>query len=163
MEKLEKLTEYEEKYLKEALKYAKLALLSNEVPVGCVIVYKNEIIGFGHNETNKTKNPTKHAEFIAIDMVLEKYTKDIFQECELYVTIEPCIMCASALLLLNFKKVYCYAGNERFGGCGSCLSIHKDYDKKYDCYIYPSNEPIELLKVFYEQDNPFKKMKFSNN
>lgn len=164
MEKLEKLTEREEKFLKEAFKYAKLALSTNEVPVGCVIVYKDEVIAFGHNETNRTKNPTRHAEFIAIDKVLEKYPKDIFEECELFVTIEPCVMCSSALLLLKFKKVYCCAGNERFGGCGSCLNINQDYNfHKYLCYLHPSTEAIELLKEFYEQDNPNKKIKYTNN
>lgn len=86
------------KWMKEALKLAKQALDLKEVPVGCVLIYKNEIIGKGFNQTNIKKNATRHAEFEAIDMAFDwcekaNLNKDIvFAESELYVTCEPCIM-----------------------------------------------------------------------
>jgi len=70
---------------------------------------------------------TRHAEFEAIDEILKSHDRDIFRNSSLYVTIEPCIMCAAALRLLNVKNVYFGATNEKFGGCGSVLSIHNEY------------------------------------
>ncbi|KAG0588701.1 hypothetical protein KC19_2G262900 [Ceratodon purpureus] len=118
-------------------KLAKGALARLEVPVGCVIVKDGEVIGRGSNRTNETRNATRHAEMEAIDMVLclwqqsltahsDNVSTEGFQQCDLYVTCEPCIMCASALSLLGFRKVYYGCGNDRFGGCGSVLDIHTD-------------------------------------
>lgn len=151
------MTDERYKYMKEALKLAEKALSEGEVPVGCVFVYKNEIIGSGYNQTVRTRNATRHCEMIAIDQILEKYDSKIFSECELYVTVEPCIMCAAALLILGIKVVYCGCKNEKFGGCGSVYSVNKiqTFYKNYECHsgIY-ENEAIELLQLFYEQENP---------
>jgi len=118
----------QEFYMRKALEEGEKGLELEEVPVGCVIVHKSTIIATGYNLTNHTRNATRHAEFVAIDKILlhsnGQFTADIFQECELYVTCEPCIMCASALLLLRIKIVYFGCRNERFGGCGSVLSLH---------------------------------------
>lgn len=132
-----------------------MALKEKEVPVGCVVVYKNEIIGRGHNETVATRNATRHAEFVAIDQILQKYDESIFTECELYVTVEPCTMCASALVLLKFKRVYCGCMNDKFGGCGSVYSLNTCFDHQYSCIngLY-AQEAIELLQQFYSQENP---------
>ncbi|KAG0588702.1 hypothetical protein KC19_2G262900 [Ceratodon purpureus] len=124
-------------FMKLAFAEAKGALARLEVPVGCVIVKDGEVIGRGSNRTNETRNATRHAEMEAIDMVLclwqqsltahsDNVSTEGFQQCDLYVTCEPCIMCASALSLLGFRKVYYGCGNDRFGGCGSVLDIHTD-------------------------------------
>ena len=100
--------------------------------MGCIMVYKNQVIGTGRNEVNETKNATRHAELVAIDQVkLWSENRclrfeDVISECSLYVTVEPCIMCASALRYLNVPKVVFGCANERFGGCGSILNIHTD-------------------------------------
>jgi tRNA-specific adenosine deaminase 2 len=112
----------------------------------CVIIQDGHVIGSGSNRTNETRNATRHAEMEAIDMVLNEWHKtsetktdpslgplpthvDVvkrFGNCDLFVTCEPCIMCAAALCLLGFRKVYYGCTNDRFGGCGSVLSLHSD-------------------------------------
>nr|XP_006012135.1 PREDICTED: tRNA-specific adenosine deaminase 2 isoform X2 [Latimeria chalumnae] len=97
----------EHKWMQRAFEMAKEALQNGEVPVGCLMVYNDEILGQGRNEVNETKNATRHAEMVAIDQVLEWCHQNgrdhagVFQRTVLYVTVEPCIMCASALRLLN--------------------------------------------------------------
>ena len=96
--------------------------------MGCVIVRGGQIIARGSNKTNAKHDGTRHAEFEAIDTVLASGSDPaVFQECDLYVTVEPCVMCAAALLLLKFRKVYYGCGNDRFGGCGSVLNVHSDH------------------------------------
>ncbi|KAK4215885.1 putative tRNA-specific adenosine deaminase [Rhypophila decipiens] len=172
-------------FMRDALDMARLALKTNETPVGCVLVYKNRIIAKGMNATNITRNGTRHAELMAISALLS-YTKaddyevkkepsakgkksgkgkqpetsqpdpdvsewgdvdpkdghiypygqklhpaprvsrDIINECVLYVTVEPCIMCASLLRQLGIKKVYFGAVNDKFGGTGGVFRIHKN-------------------------------------
>eukprot|EP01080_Neovahlkampfia_damariscottae_P002442 gene2442-3153_t len=101
------------------------------------------------------KNASRHAEMVAIDQVLETFSKEIFKKCSLFVTIEPCLMCSSALVLLGIGKVYCCAGNDRFGGCGSVLNIHQQENNSYECYLFEKKEATEILKNFYSNDNPF--------
>ncbi|KAK6272924.1 hypothetical protein POUND7_010007 [Theobroma cacao] len=120
-------------YMELAIQQAKLALESLEVPVGCVFIKDGKVIASGRNRTNETRNATRHAEMEAIDILLEKWQRDglsksdvaeTFSKCILYVTCEPCIMCAAALSILGIKEVYYGCANEKFGGCGSILSLH---------------------------------------
>eukprot|EP00026_Physarum_polycephalum_P014416 Phypoly_transcript_14930.p1 GENE.Phypoly_transcript_14930~~Phypoly_transcript_14930.p1 ORF type:complete len:186 (+),score=19.00 Phypoly_transcript_14930:276-833(+) len=155
------------KWMREALAEANLALTQQEVPVGCVFVYQGEVIGRGSNKTNLKRDATRHAEFEAIDMILQdsdgRYTPDIFQHCTLYVTVEPCIMCAAALAILNIKTVVFGCGNERFGGCGSVLDVRnhcnfvvgEELPPPYTCITgILKQECIDALQRFYEQENP---------
>ncbi|KAG9242806.1 cytidine deaminase-like protein [Calycina marina] len=116
------------RFMREALVMAELALKTNEVPVGCVFVHDGKVIGRGMNATNASHNGTRHAEFIAISEILSsstpKHHPSILQKCDLYVTIEPCIMCASLLRQFGVRKVWFGGGNERFGGTGGVLDIH---------------------------------------
>ncbi|KAG7023369.1 tRNA-specific adenosine deaminase 2 [Cucurbita argyrosperma subsp. argyrosperma] len=120
-------------FMELAILQAKLALNSLEVPVGCVIVEDGMVIATGRNRTNETRNATRHAEMEAIDILIEAWQRDglstsevadKFSKCKLYVTCEPCIMCASALSILGIKEVYYGCANDKFGGCGSVLSLH---------------------------------------
>ncbi|XP_057299100.1 tRNA-specific adenosine deaminase 2-like [Hydractinia symbiolongicarpus] len=117
-------------FMKAALKMAKQALDNHEVPVGCVIVYNNEIVATGCNDVSRTKNATQHAELIAVehlrDWCRRKHydVNEVFLNCVLYVTTEPCIMCAAALRLLKISKIFYGCSNQRFGGCGSRLDVH---------------------------------------
>lgn len=77
-------------------------------------------------DVSVVKQGTRHAEFVAIEEVLEKHDQSIFQETDLYVTVEPCIMCASALRQYQIRSVFFGCGNERFGGTGSVLSLHSE-------------------------------------
>ena len=98
-----------------------------EVPVGCVFVDdKDQLISKACNATNITSNATRHAEFVAIDHIIQQRgSVDILQTCTLYVTCEPCIMCAAALAQLQIRRVVFGCSNDRFGGCGSVLALHR--------------------------------------
>ncbi|XP_070502584.1 tRNA-specific adenosine deaminase 2 [Chironomus tepperi] len=150
-----------EKYMLEALEEAKKALdVFNEVPVGCVFVYKDEIIARGHNLVNLTKNPTRHAEFVCIDEVLN-YCKaneldfnDVFKEIIVVVSVEPCVMCMGALYDLGIKEIYYGCKNDRFGGSTvvDVASLVKT-DTKLVGGIN-DKEAMDLLKQFYATGNP---------
>ncbi|KAJ4917466.1 Cytidine/deoxycytidylate deaminase family protein [Raphanus sativus] len=161
------------KYMGFALHQAKLALEALEVPVGCVITEDGEVIASGRNTTNDTRNATRHAEMEAIDELVGQWNKDglspsqvaeRFSNCLLYVTCEPCIMCASALSFLGIKEVYYGCANDKFGGCGSILSLHlgssdiierSQRGKGYKCTGgIMGDEAVSLFKCFYEQGNP---------
>lgn len=78
------------------------------------------------NDTNRSLNGTRHAEFVAIEQILTKHPLEILKETVLYVTVEPCIMCASALRQYGIKAVYFGCANERFGGTGGVMNIHSE-------------------------------------
>ncbi|KAF1837321.1 cytidine deaminase-like protein [Decorospora gaudefroyi] len=147
---------YHERFMREAIAMAELALKSDETPVGCVFVKDGEIIGRGMNETNRTLNGTRHAEFVAIAGILSKRPINILNETDLYVTVEPCVMCASMLRQYGIRAVYFGCWNERFGGTGGVLNIHSDpsVDKPYPVTggIF-REEAIMLLRKFYVQEN----------
>ncbi|CAN9315863.1 hypothetical protein AA0121_g833 [Alternaria tenuissima] len=147
---------YHEGFMREAIAMAELALKSDETPVGCVFVKDGEVIGRGMNETNRTLNGTRHAEFVAIAGILSKHPISILNETDLYVTVEPCVMCASMLRQYGIRAVYFGCWNERFGGTGGVLNIHSDpsVDKPYPVTggIF-REEAIMLLRKFYVQEN----------
>ncbi|KAG9282583.1 tRNA-specific adenosine deaminase 2 [Astyanax mexicanus] len=152
-------------WMDRAFHMAKDALENGEVPVGCLMVFKAEIVGKGRNEVNETKNATRHAEMVALDQVLEwchlreRDVKEVFKHTVLYVTVEPCIMCAAALRLLNIPLVVYGCKNDRFGGCGSVLDISSDDLPHTGTYFkcisgHRAEEAVEMLKMFYKQENP---------
>ncbi|KTW31850.1 uncharacterized protein T551_01111 [Pneumocystis jirovecii RU7] len=143
-------------FMKEALNMAEIALKNNEIPVGCVFVHKNKMIAKEMNNTNKSFNGIFHCEIIAINNILKDYPSTIFEETDLYVTVEPCIMCASALRQLHIRSVYFGCANERFGGTGSVLRLHDDKGVDPTYPVFPGNyrkEAIFLLRQFYLQEN----------
>ena len=147
--------------MQEALNVAKTALVLKEVPVGCIIVNKDDlIIGTGHNLTNLTKNPTRHAEFVAIDEALkhcqdnELDWKEVMFNSRLYVTCEPCIMCASALIKVNIKNWIYGCSNDRFGGCGSVFDLAQEAQVNVVKGVC-EEDAIKLLQSFYTYENPF--------
>lgn len=125
----EEWTQEEMTFMRAALEQAKVALHRREVPVGCVIARDGRIVAKGFNLTNELRNATRHAEFQAIDEVLRQSEGDLaaaeFRRCQLYVTCEPCIMCAGALSLVGMGRVYFGCPNDKFGGCGSILAINE--------------------------------------
>ena len=110
-------------FMKEALKEAKRAFELKEVPVGCVIVKDDEVIARAHNLVESLQNPLKHAELIAIEKASEKIKSWRLIDCELYVTLEPCAMCASAMVYSRIKKVYFGAYDIKRGFVGSVDNI----------------------------------------
>ena len=110
-------------YMKEALKEAKLAELEDEVPIGCVIVKDDQIIARAHNQRDKTNNPLGHAEILAIKKAGEILQDWQLVDAELYVTIEPCIMCGGAIIQSRIKKVIYGAPDLKGGAFGSSINI----------------------------------------
>lgn len=149
-----------ERFMEDALENARDAIKQNEVPVGCVFIHNNEIIAYGANLVNKTKNATRHAEFICIDQVL-KYCKqnnlnhtDVFRKITVVVTVEPCIMCAAALEQLKVNEIIFGCKNDRFGG----TTVLNVFDLLKSGVIVRGNvrkdEAMDLLKEFYKGENP---------
>lgn len=104
-----------EKYMKEALIEANKAYIEDEVPIGAVIVYKDQIIARSHNTKEKQNNPLCHAEINVIVQACKKIGDWRLDECELYVTVEPCLMCCGAILHSRIKKVIYGTPNSKFG------------------------------------------------
>lgn len=110
-------------FMNEAFKLAEKALEINEVPIGCVIVYNNEIIAKGYNMRNTNKNTLDHAEIIAINEACEVLNDWRLEGCTMYVTVEPCPMCAGAIVQSRMDKVVYGTKNLKAGFCGSVLNI----------------------------------------
>ena len=110
-------------FMKEALKQAKDAAEKDEVPVGAVIVHNNQIIARAHNQIEMLKDPTAHAEMIAITQAASAISSKWLHDCVMYVTVEPCSMCAGALVLARIEKIYFGAADPKAGACGSVLNI----------------------------------------
>ena len=102
-----------------ALTQARLAASKDEVPIGAVVMRGDEIVAEAHNETVARRNPTYHAEFLAIERALEALETDRLTDCTLYVTIEPCAQCAGAIVLAKVGKLVFGAYDEKAGMCGS--------------------------------------------
>ena len=111
------------KYMLEALKEAELAKLEDEVPIGCVIVKDNQIIARAHNQRETTNNPLGHAETLAIKEASEILNDWQLVDCDLYVTIEPCIMCGGAIIQSRIRKVIYGAPDLKGGAFGSSINI----------------------------------------
>ena len=107
----------------EALKEAELAKLEDEVPIGCVIVKDDQIIARSHNQRDKTNNPLGHAETLAIKKASEVLGDWQLVDCDLYVTIEPCIMCGGAIIQSRIRKVIYGAPDLKGGAFGSSINI----------------------------------------
>ncbi|MFH1310413.1 MAG: tRNA adenosine(34) deaminase TadA [Candidatus Omnitrophota bacterium] len=114
-----------ELYMKTALNLAKKAFDEDEVPVGAVIVYNGEIIARAHNQIRTLKDPTAHAEMIAITQAAAHLENERLNECSLYVTIEPCAMCLGAVILARFKAIVYGANDPKTGACGSRVDLTK--------------------------------------
>eukprot|EP00835_Amoeboradix_gromovi_P006860 NODE_918_length_3095_cov_0.633178.p2 type:complete len:209 gc:universal NODE_918_length_3095_cov_0.633178:1071-445(-) len=110
-------------FIEAAFQQAQLALENKEVPIGCVIVQNNAVISKGYNQPSILKNATMHAEIIAMKAISDMNLSN----CQLYVTVEPCIMCAAALRKVGLTTVFFGCKNEKFGGCGSVMSAHNDH------------------------------------
>jgi len=112
-----------ELYMQAALKEAQQAFQEEEVPVGAVIVHQGKIIARGHNQVERLKDPTAHAEIIAITSAANYLGTKWLNEASLYVTIEPCSMCAGALVLARIKNLYFGASDPKAGASGSVINI----------------------------------------
>lgn len=144
----------EEKYMKEALKQAKKAYALGEVPIGCVIVHEGKIIGRGYNRRNTDKNTLAHAEITAINKASKVIGDWRLEECTLYVTLEPCQMCAGAIVQARIPEVVMGCMNPKAGCSGSILNILEmpqfNHQVKVTRGILEA-ECSQMLKTFFEE------------
>lgn len=139
--------------MKQALKEARKAYEKNEIPVGAVIVKDGKIIARGHNLKEIKKDTTCHAEIIAIKKASKKLGAWRLSDCDMYVTLEPCSMCAGALIQSRIHKIYIGTKDEKTGACGSVLNILQDYPFNHKVeieYDIMQEECEAILKQFFK-------------
>ena len=144
----------QEKFMKEALKEAEKAYKKLEVPVGAVIVKDGKIIARGHNQKETKTDTTKHAEMIAIQKASKKLKSWRLIDCEMYITLEPCTMCAGAIINSRIKKIYIGAMDEKTGAAGSVLNIFEDYTFNHKVEVekgIKQEECENILKQFFKE------------
>lgn len=144
----------QEKFMKIALKEAKKAYDKEEIPVGAVIVKDGKVVAKAHNLKELKNDTTKHAEILAIQKASKKLDSWRLQDCEMYVTLEPCSMCAGALIQSRIKKVYIGTMDYKTGACGSVLNLLNDY--KFNHYVeietgILADECEKILKDFFKE------------
>ena len=137
-----------------ALQEAEKALDDLEVPVGAVVVRNNKIIGRGYNQVEKLKDATAHAEMIALTAASNHVGNWRLNECSVYVTLEPCIMCAGALLSSRISELYFGAFDPKFGACGSLYNLAEDGKTNHKIKVFSGiymDESKKLLKEFFDK------------
>ena len=140
--------------MKEALKEAKKAYEKLEIPVGCVIVKDGKIIARGHNLKETKKDTTEHAEIIAIKKASKKLDSWRLLDCEMYITLEPCSMCAGAIINSRIKKIYIGTMDEKTGAAGSVLNLFKDYTFNHNVEVETGimkQDCEKILKDFFKE------------
>lgn len=150
----------QQKFMKAALKEAQKAYDKLEVPVGCVIVKDNKIIARAHNLKETKTDTTKHAEILAIQKASKKLKSWRLTDCDMYVTLEPCSMCAGAIIQSRLNKVYYGAYDEKTGAIGSVLNLLEDYTFNHKV-LYEAgilkDECEKILKTFFKELRKSKK------
>ena len=148
------------KFMFAALQEAERALEENEVPVGAVVVKNNRIIGRGYNQVEKLRDATAHAEMIALTAASSHLDNWRLNECDIYVTLEPCIMCTGAMLASRINRLYFSAFDAKFGACGSLYNLAEEG---------LSNHRIEVISGVYSEESQglmtqfFNKLRMKNN
>ena len=144
----------DEKWMRHALIEAQLALKKGEVPVGAVVMYEDKIIGRGHNQVEGLNDPTAHAEIIAIGAASNYLNSWRLSGASLYVTLEPCAMCAGALVLSRIDRLIFGPKDPKAGACGSLYNIVQDTRLNHQLEIVPyilEKECSRILQAFFEK------------
>ena len=144
----------QEKYMKEALKQAQKAYEKGEIPVGAVIVKEHKIIARAYNEKEYKLDTTRHAEILAIQKASKKLKSWRLQDCDMYVTLEPCSMCAGALIQARVRKLYIGTMDKKTGACGSVLNLLKDYTFNHKVEVESGilqKDCENILKNFFKE------------
>lgn len=144
----------EKKYMKEALRQARKAYVMEEVPIGCVIVYEGKIIARGYNRRNSDKNPLSHAEMIAIKKASKKIGDWRLEGCTMYVTLEPCQMCAGAIVQSRMSRVVIGSMNPKAGCAGSVINLLEMQEFNHQVVVtrgFMEEECSQILKEFFKE------------
>ncbi len=143
----------DERWMREALAEARKALHKGEVPVGAVVVCEGQVLGRGHNLVESIQEPTAHAEILALTAAANRLADWRLGGCTLYVTLEPCPMCAGAVVLSRVERVVFGARDPRFGACGSFFHVLDVNSPDVKAEIVPGvleEEASALLRQFFE-------------
>lgn len=144
----------EERYMGYAIRQAKKALLSEDVPIGCIIVYENRIIARGYNKRNKKKTTLAHAELDAIAKASKVLGDWRLEECTMYVTLEPCQMCAGAIVQARIPKVVIGCMNPKAGCAGSILNLLQMQEFNHQVEVIRGVREAEcsqMLSAFFKE------------
>ncbi|MBV6480020.1 MAG: tRNA-specific adenosine deaminase [Ignavibacteria bacterium] len=136
-----------------ALKEAEKAFDKNEIPVGCIIVFSNTIIAKAHNQVESLKDPTAHAEILAITSASEYLQSKQLIGCSMYVTLEPCVMCAGAVVHSKIENVFFGAFDNKSGACGSVFNITNNKALNHKCNVLGGildDKCGSILKSFFD-------------
>lgn len=159
-------------YIKEALKKAKIAANNGDIPVGCIVVYREnknnkkmcevakkanvkdgDVVAKSYNKRNKNKNAIAHAEVLAISKACKKFNDFRLEECTMYVTLEPCQMCAGAIVQSRIKKLVIGAKSLKSGSCGSIINIldNNEFNHKVQIKYIEDEDCKNVLKDFFKK------------
>ncbi len=141
-------------YMRMAIREAEEAFEQGEVPVGCVIVFENRVIGRGYNRTAALHDATAHAEMIALSAAYNYFGDWRLENCYLFSTLEPCAMCAGAAVLSRIKTIVYGARDPRFGACHSLFAIPTDQRLVHRAEVVEgvlADEIAEMMRVFFRE------------
>ena len=144
----------DEKYMREALKQAKKAYLLGEVPIGCVIVYQDKIIGRGYNRRNTNKTTLAHAELAAINKASKNMGDWRLEDCTIYITLEPCQMCSGAIVQARIKRAVIGTMNPKAGCGGSILNLLQMEEFNHQVELTTGvlrDECTQVLQTFFKE------------
>ncbi|NLY18459.1 MAG: nucleoside deaminase [Clostridiaceae bacterium] len=142
------------KFLELALNEAKLAYNKDEVPVGAVVVHNGEVIASAHNLRETSNSATAHAEILAIEKACRVLGNWKLTDCDLYVTLEPCIMCAGAIINARIRSLYFGAYDPKAGACGSVTDVFRLNELNHKVTVYAGimeDECSEILERFFKE------------
>jgi tRNA(adenine34) deaminase len=142
------------KFMTQAFVSARRAFSHEDVPIGAVIVHNGKIIARGENQVQLKKNPTLHAEIVAINRACKKLGQKFLDECDIYVTLEPCAMCATAISFARIKNIYFAALDEKGGGITSNAKIYDNDSHLWKPCVHQlpefADESAQLLRDFFK-------------
>ena len=167
MERVSQLTEEEKLFfMQEAISEANKAKAVEEVPIGAVVVYRGEIIGRGHNLREHSQDATSHAEMFAIRAACKELESWRLEECQLFVTLEPCPMCSGGMILSRIEEVYFGAYDPKGGTAGTLMNLLTDERFNHRAYVEGGileEECGQLLTNFFREIRALKKKTSQND
>jgi tRNA(adenine34) deaminase len=147
----------DERYMRAAIDAAKIAEENGDVPIGAIIVHQNQIIGKAYNQKEQLKDPTAHAEIIALTQAAAALHSWRLNGCAMYVTLEPCPMCAGALVLARIDRLVYGCDDPKLGACKSLYNIVQDHRLNHRLEVtfgVLARECSQLLQDFFKQRRP---------
>ncbi len=142
----------DERYMREALRQAELASAAGEVPVGAVIVRNGEVIARGYNQPVSTHDPTAHAEIVALRQAAKACGNYRLPDCEMYVTLEPCVMCVGAIMHARLKRIVFGVNDPKTGACGSAVDLVSDASLNHHAEVagnVMADDSVAILRQFF--------------